>query len=446
MGLAHRLGSLARTSLILLMCFSFGYEAQSQTALPETPAGEAMKAFIAAFNSADSDKLQAYVNEYDSTTTADELLAFSSSTGGFSLLSVESSTPDDLKVLLKGRSDGVESFGDLRLESVKPPRVKRLSIRAIPPGAAIEDIALTAATRGETIQMIAGELIDNYVDPDVAGQMVHSLREQERSGAYATITDGNDFADTLTDDLRTVSHDGHLFVAYSPSTSPEGNVAAVPGPAEIARYRFSQKRDNCSFSELRILPRNIGYLKFNEFANPADCGATVVSAFGFLAHVDALIVDLRDNHGGQPTMVQLVLSYFFSEPTHLNDIYIRPDNETRQYWTLPFVPGPRLADIPLYVLTSHRTFSGAEEFTNDLKSRKRATIVGETTRGGAHPLISIAIGTHFVIGVPIGRPINPITHGDWEGRGITPDVETPADQALEVAQKLAETKILSLAK
>jgi hypothetical protein len=118
--------------------------------------------------------------------------------------------------------------------------------------------------------MIVGELTDNYVDPAVARQMARKLQEQERSGAYATMTDGNDFADTLTRELRTVSHDNHLFVAYSRSTFPEGNVAAVPGPAEIARYQSNQKHDNCSFSELRILPRNIGYLKSPIALSPAQ--------------------------------------------------------------------------------------------------------------------------------------------------------------------------------
>ena len=113
--------------------------------------------------------------------------------------------------------------------------------------------------------------------------------------------------------------------------------------------------------------------------------------WGFLAHVDALIVDLRDNHGGQPAMVQLLLSYFFKERTHLNDIYFRPDDATQQYWTLPYVPGARLSAVPLYVLTSKRTFSGAEEFVNDLKALKRAVIVGERTRGGAHPLVTIPV-------------------------------------------------------
>jgi C-terminal processing protease CtpA/Prc len=163
---------------------------------------------------------------------------------------------------------------------------------------------------------------------------------------------------------------------------------------------------------------------------------------GFLANVDALIIDLRDNHGGQPAMLQLILSYFFDRPTHLNDIYVRPDDNTHQYWTLPYVPGPRLVDIPLYILISHRSFSGAEAFAYDLKRLKRATLVGEKTGGGSHPLIAIPIGDHYVAGIPIGRP----TNGDWEGTGVAPDVEASSSDALDLAQKLAAAKLLATKK
>ena len=441
-----RPGLFPRSMLICLACLAAARHAHPQAATPSTPAGEVMTAFLSAFNSADRQQLEAYVRRYDGTATADELLAFSGSTGGFSILSVRSSAPDDLKVLFQGRSDGVISYADLRLAATTPERVKSFIIRALPPGAPIEDVPLTPATRQQTLDLLAEELSDDYVKPMVALQMVSRLRKEDTSGAYKTVTDGNEFAGILTQDLQSISHDAHLFVAYSPAVSPEGNAGAVPGPAEIARYRGAQKRDNCSFSEARILPRNIGYLKFNEFADPVECGPTLVAAMGFVAHVDALIVDLRDNHGGQPTMVQLILSYFFDKPTHLNDIYIRPEDATRQYWTLPYVPGLRLIDTPLYVLTSNRTFSGAEEFTNDLKSQKRATIVGERTKGGAHPLNTFPIGDHFVAGIPIGRPINPITQDDWEGTGVAPDVETPEADALAIAQKLATARILAAEK
>jgi C-terminal processing protease CtpA/Prc len=140
-------------------------------------------------------------------------------------------------------------------------------------------------------------------------------------------------------------------------------------------------------------------------------------------------------------MVAFVLSYLFDEPTHLNDLYDRHEDKTTQYWTTSYVPGTRLAKIPVFVLTSHRTFSGAEEFTYDLKNLKRATIVGEVTGGGAHPVGGHRIDDHFEIGVPFARAINPISKTDWEGTGVQPDVAAPAGEALEKAQKLAEARL-----
>ncbi len=160
----------------------------------------------------------------------------------------------------------------------------------------------------------------------------------------------------------------------------------------------------------------------------------------FLAHVDAIIFDLRGNHGGYPEMVSLIASYLFDEPTHLNDLYNRKKNATTQYWTLPYVPGKRLS-VPAFVLTSHETFSGAEEFTYDLKELKRATIVGETTGGGAHPTDGIRVDEHFLMAMPVERPINPVSQTDWEGKGVTPDVPVKADDALATAEKLASEKI-----
>src|SRR5581483_807463 len=114
----------------------------------------------------------------------------------------------------------------------------------------------------------------------------------------------------------------------------------------------------------------------------------------------------------------------------LNDLYNRKENSTRQFWTLSYVPGPRLAKQPVFVLTAKRTFSGAEEFTYNLKSLKRATIVGETTGGGAHPVNGQRIDEHFMVGVPFARAINPITKTNWEGTGVEPDVKVPASEAL----------------
>jgi C-terminal processing protease CtpA/Prc len=140
-------------------------------------------------------------------------------------------------------------------------------------------------------------------------------------------------------------------------------------------------------------------------------------------------------------MIAFISTYLFDEPTHLNDLYNRKEDSTTQYWTLPYVPGKRLSDKPVFVLTSNRTFSGAEEFSYNLKNLKRATIIGETTGGGAHPVSGHRIDDHFMIGVPFARAVNPIAGTNWERTGVTPDVEVPAAEALDVAKKMASEQI-----
>ena len=160
----------------------------------------------------------------------------------------------------------------------------------------------------------------------------------------------------------------------------------------------------------------------------------------FLGNVDAIIFDLRENGGGDPKMVAFVSSYLFAERTHLNDLYNRKENKTTEYWTQD-VPGKRLVSQPAYVLTSKRTFSGAEEFSYNLNNLKRATIIGETTGGGAHPVSGHKVDDHFGIGVPFARAINPVSKTNWEGTGVEPDVPTPAGEALAVAKKMAAEQI-----
>ena len=201
------------------------------------------------------------------------------------------------------------------------------------------------------------------------------------------------------------------------------------------------ERLNCGFNKADILEGNVGYLKFDFFADPRICGRTVVAAMSFLANTDAIIFDLRENGGGDPKMVSLVSTYLFAERTHLNDLWTRKGDITDQYWTLPYVPGKRLDGKPAFVLTSSNTFSGGEEFTYNLKTLKRATIVGETTGGGAHPVRGHRITEHFSIGVPFARAINPVTHTNWEGTGVEPDVKVPAADALTTAKKLAAEKL-----
>ncbi len=441
----HGTGTLIRSALCFIILLVTPHGTRADVGIPDTPAGHTLQAFLDAFNSADHERIAAYVKQYDPENSADGLTSFSNQTGGFTLVSIIHTAPDELSFLVHGRGDNIDAYGTLRLTSTSPPLVKRLNIRAIPPGAKLDDIQLDEATRKKAIDAISERLTDYYVYSEVAAKMVQAIHDHQKHGDYSSITDGSEFADALARDLRAVSHDQHLHVSYDPFTVPgqTGSSAGPrpPDPAEEARFRSMIERQNCTFSKLEVLDHNIGYIKFGAFPPPDICGPTVVAAMNFLAHTDALIFDLRENHGGDPNMVDFMVSYLFRQSTHVNDLTNRHDNETHQYWTLPWVPGARLIDQPVYVLTSHQTFSGGEEFTFDLQTQKRATIVGETTGGGAHPVRGLSAGDHFSIGVPFGRPINPVTHGDWEGKGVEPDIKVSAADALATAQKLATDKL-----
>jgi hypothetical protein len=145
-------------------------------------------------------------------------------------------------------------------------------------------------------------------------------------------------------------------------------------------------------------------------------------------------------------MIQLMTSYFFPEPTHLNDIYTRREDKTENYWTLPYVPGRKMDSVDLYVLTSSYTFSGAEEFSYNLKNLKRATLIGETTGGGAHPVDAKVVQAKYIMIVPIARAINPISKTNWEGTGVAPDVAVPAGQAFDKGYQMALEKLRDKAK
>ena len=268
--------------------------------------------------------------------------------------------------------------------------------------------------------------------------MAESLRAHEQKGEYNNISDGDEFADLVTRHLLEVSHDKHLRVFYHPFKF----ASDPPAPTfdQLTEDRKAMARD-CGIRKVDILPNNIGYLKFDFFPEPMACGRSAAAAISFLANTDAVIFDVRDNSGGDPRMVAMMLTYLFDQPVHLNDFYDRGDNKTAEYWTLRYVPGTRLGRKPAYVLTSPRTFSGAEEFAYDLRNLRRATVVGEITGGAAHPVSPHQAGDHFTIFVPDGRSVNPVTNKDWEGVGVIPDVAVKADDALEAAQRLAAERI-----
>jgi retinol-binding protein 3 len=422
-------------ALLLLLSAGCGL---AQISVPDTPAGHTLQAWLDAFNSGDHDKIATYIKTIDHTQSLDGMISFHNETGGFELLSIESSRPLHIRFRVKEKDSPTTALGNLLVKDGQPPTVETFGLRALPPGVVPINVTLDAALRKRVIDGVNADLTEFYIDLPVANRMEAALQAHEKAGAYDAITDGDAFAVRLTQDLRAVSNDKHLSVNFNPFKMPE---MKAPSPEDIARMHERMMHDNCAFDKVEILPGNIGYVKFDGFMDADVCAPTVVAAMGFIAHTDAVIFDLRENGGGDPAMVTFIASYLFDEPTHLNDLYNRKKNSTKQFWTLSYVPGTRLTTQPIYVLTSKQTFSGAEEFTYDLKNQKRATIVGETTGGGAHPVGGHVVADYFMVAVPFETAINPVSKTNWEGIGVEPDVKVPAADALTTAEKLAMEKI-----
>jgi hypothetical protein len=429
-----------RLASILLVCVACAWT--QAPAIPDTAAGHTLQAWLDAFNSGDRARIQAYLAKYEPDKALDGTVAFRDQTGGFELLGVDKS--DRLHIEFRVRDKARQTtiaLGKIDVKDSDPPVVASFSLRAIPPGMTAADMnaKIDAATKARVIDGAVTNLNEFYVFPETAKKMEDALRARQKRGAYDADIDGESFARMLTDDLQEVSHDKHLRVNFSLRALPKEPPQRTP--EDEARMRAQLERSNCAFEKAERLPPNIGYLKFNGFADPAICGPTATAAMNFLGHVDAIIFDLRDNGGGDPKMVAYISTYLFGERTHLNDLYNRKRDTTEEYWTLPDLPGKRLTGKPAFVLTSKRTFSGGEEFTYNLKNLKRATIIGETTGGGAHPVSGHRIDDHFTIGVPFAKAVNPITKTNWEGTGVEPDVKVPAAEALDVAKKMAAEQI-----
>jgi len=425
---------LCRISVLSLLA---AFCASAQPAFPDTPAGRTLKAWFEAFNSGDRGRMEAYIQKFDPTRPVDNQMNFRNQTGGFDLVSIEKSERTHIEFRVKEKAGPTTAIGRLDVKDADPAEVISFGVRAIPPGVTDADFKIDAAARQRAIDGAAAMLNEFYVFPETAKKMEETIRARQKAGEYDSITNGDAFAEKLTADLREVSHDKHLGVNFSPAVLPKG---PPPGGPDMAGMRRQMERMNCGFDKAERLPPNIGYLKFNMFASPDICGPTASAALNFLGSVDALIIDLRENGGGDPKMVAYISSYLFDERTHLNDLYNRKENKTEEFWTSTDVPGKRLEGKPVFVLTAKRTFSGAEEFTYNLKNLKRATIIGETTGGGAHPVSGHRIDDHFMIGVPFARAVNPISKTNWEGTGVEPDIKVPASEALDVAKKMAAKK------
>lgn len=292
------------------------------------------------------------------------------------------------------------------------------------------------------IRLLSEKLRTYYIFPDVAEEICVGLQKHLDSGDYDDMTEGEFFAYALTAHMQEICHDEHLWVKWHVDPLPEEETLRL---SETWRetQQLQAKVHNYGFYKVERLAGNVGYADIRYFHRPSWGAEVAIAAMNFLAHMCAIIVDLRKCSGGYPEMISLISSYFLgTRPVHLNDIYWRDEETTHQYWTLPHVPGHTFEHTPLYLLISKETFSAGEGFAYDMQARRRAIIIGEQTDGGAHPGASYRLEQHFEVFIPIGCPTHPITNGNWEGIGIIPDVRIAAEKALMVAHEMALTSII----
>lgn len=301
--------------------------------------------------------------------------------------------------------------------------------------------------KSDTKELNIGGLINSmldmfdqyYVFPDVAARMIAFVSGKLESGQYGGIDTYQLAASQIAHDLVEISGDGHIAAYPSSGSTPltaEGDCLTDKQKAEAARRNYG-------FQEVKRLAGNIGYLKLNYFEHPSIAGPTAEAAMQFLANTNAVIIDLRDNCGGEEGMVQLLLSYFFEKQTHLLSFYDNKNELIEQSWTYAYVPGIKMAATDLTVLISGRTGSGAEAFAYDLQCRKRGILIGETTKGIAHMVKILDLPDFGVrIHVPYARPASPVTNSCWEKIGVKPDIETPDRDAMVVAYRAAVKRLM----
>ncbi|HEX9919791.1 MAG TPA: S41 family peptidase [Pyrinomonadaceae bacterium] len=340
------------------------------------------------------------------------------------------------------------------------------------------DMTIDAATRTQVIEGTLQHLRAGYVYPEVAARMEQAIRERAAKKEYEGTTSAKALAQTLTQHLQAVSRDKHLRVNYRAAKLGDGDMPGVRivrrapeggggSPADNAGGRriirepggpetpaggapvvrraggggAGEAAGNLGLEKVETLGGNVGLLEFSMFDGSDEASEKVSEAMNRLADTDALIIDLRRCRGGASRTITFLMSYFFDKSVHLSDAYDRIADRTMESWSLAEVPGRRYGQKDVYILTSNFTFSAAEDISYTLKNLKRATIVGETTGGGAHPVMGRRLNDHFFVMVPYARYISPVTKTNWEGTGVEPDVKVPAAHALKVAQLAALKKI-----
>ena len=306
-------------------------------------------------------------------------------------------------------------------------------------------------TRKAVLQSICNAINSYYVFPDRAKSMSDYIKKQGEAGKYDSLNNPSDFANEVVKDIRSVFNDKHLRIEYDPELEKDiiKFISSKRGADQVSEADIAQDRKkNFYFKKIEILPSNIGYIEFTNFASPSlPARKTVNAAMQFVSNTDALILDLRNNFGGNAAMANEILGYFFNARTYTGKSFNRIENK----WVDNYVENKKavtqglVLNMPVYILTSNRTFSAAEGLAYTLQSMKNVVIIGDTTRGGAHLTRSFSLGNGFVGFIPYLRGENVKTKTDWEGTGVIPDIKIEESKSLLTAQNTILTRKLAAA-
>lgn len=295
----------------------------------------------------------------------------------------------------------------------------------------------TPAKPVELLQKLGKLVKTKYIFPDMADKLAVHLSSSTYAKNHAYFTTPGKFAQTLTEELQNFSKDLHFFLEYNPEKAKlcaECQEDPVNSEAGMQDYFDLQRYRNGNLIEIRRLPGNIGYIRLDEFPEPELFGETILGGLKYLENTLGIIFDVRNNGGGYAEFVQIIISYFFGNERKL--LYTFEDKDTgemQQMWTLPLAGIKRAPFKLVSILTSRRSASAAEDFAYTMQTHGRAKIIGEQTRGAANNPKDFAVDDHFLLSIPVGRPINAITNANWEHVGVTPDIAVKQEIALETA-------------
>ena len=317
-----------------------------------------------------------------------------------------------------------------------------------------QDVSVSYSEAKRVIESICEHIHQYYVLEDKAQDIIQFIQGQYEKGRYTSISDPVRLAQVLSSDLKGISQDAHLGIAHNPERArairQKEQEECSFRPDELEREIQTSHYQNSGFYQISRLQGNIGYLDLRFFESAGIGGDKAVEAMRLLQDTEALIIDLRKNQGGSPSMVQFLCSYFFNYQENsenrslLFTLVNRSEGKEEQYWTLPYLPGALYDQKKVYILTGKNTFSAAESFAYALKNQSKAILVGDTTAGGAHPGSWYAVADDYIMFIPVERVIDPITFTDWEGCGVLPDIPIAEEMAFDRAYLEALTQLEGL--